>query len=262
MKRIWIDKGVLTPNDLKKIQEKMNQFKILADLGRIPGNIERGEGFSNYTADQWRIFFMIYATISLWEHLPSKDRKILTHFVRVHQEICLGNNSLSTDPIKTIYSSLESAHQDESNDHFDWISRYVIFQNFTPPPKYYTKLRLNKFPDVCPILVSRILEIELMEEAHERLIKIIKLIEVHYGRVKITPNLHLSLHLCDCSNDFGSLYAFWCFSFERMNGILGSLPISNRQIEPEIMRRIMNDNRIENIINSDIQTKGLELLED
>ncbi|GET65199.1 hypothetical protein GLOIN_2v1883106 [Rhizophagus irregularis DAOM 181602=DAOM 197198] len=173
IKRIWIDEGVLTPNDLKKIQEKMNQFKIPADLGRIPGNIERGEGFSNYTADQWRIFFMIYATTSF-----------------------------------------------------------------------------------------RILEIELMEEAHERLIKIIKLIEVHYGRVKITPNLHLSLHLCDCSNDFGPLYAFWCFSFERMNGILGSLPTSNRQIEPEIMRRIMNDNRIGDIISSDIQTKGLELLED
>ncbi|GET58956.1 hypothetical protein GLOIN_2v1786147 [Rhizophagus irregularis DAOM 181602=DAOM 197198] len=73
MKRIWIDKGVLTPNDLKKIQEKINQFKIPADLGRIPGNIERGEGFLNYTADQWRIFFMIYATTSLWEHLPLKD---------------------------------------------------------------------------------------------------------------------------------------------------------------------------------------------
>ena len=82
---------------------------------------------------------------------------------------------------------------------------------------------LTHFVRVCSILVSRILEIELIEEAHERLIKIIKLIEVHYGRVKITPNLHLSLHLCDCSNDFGPLYAFWCFSFERMNGILGKI---------------------------------------
>ncbi|PKC56657.1 hypothetical protein RhiirA1_542004 [Rhizophagus irregularis] len=101
-----------------------------------------------------------------------------------------------------------------------------------------------------------------MEEAHERLIKIIKLIEVHYGRVKITPNLHLSLYLCDCLNDFGSLYAFWCFSFEHMNKILSSLPTSNRQIEPEIMRQIINDNLIGDIISSDIQTKGLELLED
>jgi hypothetical protein len=33
MKKIWIDKGVLTLNDLKKIQEKMNQFKVPADLG-------------------------------------------------------------------------------------------------------------------------------------------------------------------------------------------------------------------------------------
>ncbi|GBC19845.2 hypothetical protein GLOIN_2v1775288 [Rhizophagus irregularis DAOM 181602=DAOM 197198] len=101
-----------------------------------------------------------------------------------------------------------------------------------------------------------------MEEAHERLIKIINFIEVHYGRVKITPNLYLSLHLYDCLNDFGPLYAFWCFSFERMNGILGSLPTSNRQIEPKIMRQIMNHNRIGDIISSDIQTKGLELLED
>ena len=60
-----------------------------------------------------------------------------------------------------------------------------------------------------------------MEEAHKRLIEVIKLIEDNYGRKKITPNLHLSLHLRECLDDFGPLYAFWCFSFERMNGILG-----------------------------------------
>ncbi|PKC59420.1 hypothetical protein RhiirA1_469461 [Rhizophagus irregularis] len=136
---------------------------------------------------------MIYATTSLWKHLPSKDQKILTHFIRVYS-----------------------------------------------------------------ILVSRILEIELMEEAYERLIKIIKLIEVHYERVKITPNLHLLLHLYDCLNDFGLLYAYWCFSFKRMNGILNSLPTSNRQIELEIMRQIMNNNQIRDIISSDIQTKDEE----
>ena len=38
---------------------------------------------------------------------------------------------------------------------------------------------------------------------------------------KITLNLHLSLHLCECAYDYGPLYALWCFSFERMNGILG-----------------------------------------
>ena len=62
-----------------------------------------------------------------------------------------------------------------------------------------------------------------MEEAHRRLIKIVKLIEEHYGRNKITPNLHLSLHLCECARNFSPLYVFWYFSFEHMNRILGNI---------------------------------------
>ena len=134
----------------------MNKFCVPSDLDQISSKIYCGEDFSNFTADQQRIFFTIYATIILWEHLLAKDQKILTHFVRV-----------------------------------------------------------------CTILVSRITEIDLMREAHQRLIEIVKLIEEHYGRDKVTPNLHLSLHLCECSYDYGPLYAFWCFSFERMNGTLG-----------------------------------------
>ena len=43
--------------------------------------------------------------------------------------------------------------------------------------------------------------------------------------------------------------------------LLGSTPNSHQKIEPEIMRRIMNDCKISNIINSGINTKGLELLD-
>jgi hypothetical protein len=196
VKRIWVDEGILTTNSLKMVQKKMNEFQIPSDLGRIPGKIHAGEGFSNFTADQWRIFFTIYATVSLWEHLPVTDRKILTHFVRI-----------------------------------------------------------------CSLLVNRIQELDSMQEANRRLIEIVKLIETNYGRDKITSNLHLSLHLYDCSFDYGPLYAFWCFSFERMNGILGSLPNSNRKIEPELMRRLMFDSQVESVISSSgVEMKGLELL--
>ena len=61
----------------------MNEFQVPSDLGQIPGKIHGEEGFSNFTADQWRMFFTIYATVSLWEHLSVADRKILTHFVRI-----------------------------------------------------------------------------------------------------------------------------------------------------------------------------------
>ncbi|GET58122.1 hypothetical protein GLOIN_2v1776801 [Rhizophagus irregularis DAOM 181602=DAOM 197198] len=82
---------------------------------------------------------------------------------------------------------------------------------------------------------------ENLNDAHEHLIEILKLIETNYGEVSITPNLHLSLHLNKCCKDYGPLYSFWCFSFERMNGILGSLPNSRRKIEPEIMRFMMQN---------------------
>jgi len=41
---------------------------------------------------------------------------------------------------------------------------------------------------------------------------------------------------------------------------LGSLPNSHRKIESELMRRLMFDSRINNIINSGVVTKGLDLL--
>src|SRR5947208_10687203 len=83
VKKIWVDEGVLTPDNLKNIQRKMNQIQVPADLGRIPRKIDCGKGFINFTADQWRTFFTIYATTSLWEYLSAIDRTILTHFVRV-----------------------------------------------------------------------------------------------------------------------------------------------------------------------------------
>ena len=56
VKRIWVDEGLLTPADLNKIQTKMNEFRVPSDLGRIPGKINCGEGFSNFTADQCGFF--------------------------------------------------------------------------------------------------------------------------------------------------------------------------------------------------------------
>ena len=34
-------------------------------------------------------------------------------------------------------------------------------------------------------------------------------------------NMHLHGHLKECILDFGPVYTFWLFSFERLNGVLG-----------------------------------------
>jgi hypothetical protein len=81
---------------------------------------------------------------------------------------------------------------------------------------------LTHFSQACSILVRRIITLDNLNTAHNHLFELLKLIETNYGETLITPNLHLSLHLNECCRDYGPLYSFWCFSFERMNGILGN----------------------------------------
>jgi hypothetical protein len=53
-----------------------------------------------------------------------------------------------------------------------------------------------------------------------------------------TPNMHLHCHLKDIIRDYGPIHSFWCFSFERYNGILGSFTTNNRSIELQLMRKL------------------------
>ena len=158
IKRLWIDGNKITKHGLEKMEERAKKIQIPVDLGRVPNKIATGEGFSGFTADQWKTFILIYAIPLMWDLLAEPDRKILGNFVRA-----------------------------------------------------------------CSLLVCRIIDHNILNEAHKRLLKVVTLIEENYGPGRITPNLHLCLHIADCCQDYGPLYSFWCFSFERMNGILGGL---------------------------------------
>jgi hypothetical protein len=155
--RLWIEERRLTSENLTTMQERANRMKLPSDIGRIPSKITMGEGFSGFTADQWKNFILIYATSITWDLLKNDDRKILSYFVRA-----------------------------------------------------------------CNILTCRIISKSGLKEAHKCLLSMVKLVENSYGPGKITPNMHLCLHICECALDYGPLYAFWCYSFERMNGLLGN----------------------------------------
>ena len=62
-----------------------------------------------------------------------------------------------------------------------------------------------------------------------------------------TPNIHLHLHLHDCILDYGPVYSFWCFAFERYNGLLGSFPVNSRQIEPQIMKKFIQLQQVNSV---------------
>ena len=52
-----------------------------------------------------------------------------------------------------------------------------------------------------------------------------------YGNERVTHNMHLHSHLVSCVRQYGPLYSFWLFSFERYNGILGNISKNERNIE-------------------------------
>ena len=76
------------------------------------------------------------------------------------------------------------------------------------------------FVRACEILVSPMLTIEEAEQSHDLLVKFCIEFERLYGIEKVTTNMQT--HLVECIKDYGPVYAFWLFSFERNNGILGN----------------------------------------
>lgn len=68
-------------------------------------------------------------------------------------------------------------------------------------------------------------------------VKFCREVETIYGKKSIKPNMHLHCHLKAILIDHGPVVNFWCFSFERFNGILGSIPTNKRSVELQLMRR-------------------------
>ena len=66
-----------------------------------------------------------------------------------------------------------------------------------------------------------------------------KLFEKVYGKWKVSVNYHLALHLPDVIADYGPPHGYWCFGYERMNGVLADIPNSNRNIEIQILNKII-----------------------
>ena len=71
--------------------------------------------------------------------------------------------------------------------------------------------------------------------------------ETIYGTDICTPNMHLHCHLNDIIRDLGPIHSFWCFSFERYNGILGSFTTNNRSIELQLMRKLTTQRFLDNM---------------
>ena len=61
-----------------------------------------------------------------------------------------------------------------------------------------------------------------------------------YGPASCTINMHLHCHLSECVKDYGPVYAFWLFAYERFNGIMGSYHTNCKNISVQLTRRFLD----------------------
>lgn len=127
-----------------------------------------------------------------------------------------------------------------------WITVYspVVLKGILPNEHYRCWLLFVK---ACSILSGRIISKNDIATADLLLLNFCKQYELLYGKETCTPNLHLHNHLKNCLLDYGPSHTFWCFSFERCNGVLGSFHTNRKAVETQIMRKFVNAQNLQSI---------------
>ena len=79
------------------------------------------------------------------------------------------------------------------------------------------------FVEACQLICKPILKKEHILLAHDLIVRFCTIYEQLYGKDRCTPNMHMVCHLKDIFLDYGPVHGYWCFSFERYNGMLEAM---------------------------------------
>ena len=101
-----------------------------------------------------------------------------------------------------------------------------------------------KLVNACQYLVKPCVTKHEVDRAHTLFKEFGTDLEKLYGKDFITPNNHLHMHLKDCVLEFGPVYSYWLFAFERFNNNIGNVHTNKRNIEIQIMRHTDRQNQL------------------
>ena len=113
-------------------------------------------------------------------------------------------------------------------------------------PKPHLEL-WRQFVLACSFICSPVISETRALLTHSYLLNFCKGFEQLYGNHRVTPNMHLHTHLVDCILDFGPVYSFWLFSFERYNGIVGDYGTNQRSVEIQLMRKFISNQFVKDL---------------
>lgn len=143
--------------------------------------------------------------------------------------------------IGRIPNKIESGSSGMTADQWkNWTLVYSPYILSTVLPKAHYDCWMI-FVAACRLMCGRTISRHELKQADKMLIQFCKTVESLYSKEFITPNMHLHGHLVECIEDFGPVYAFWCFSFERYNGILGGFQHNNKAVPVQMMKRFLEE---------------------
>ena len=298
MVALWKSSALLSEKDFDSIQFFVNKFVTPSDVGRIPYKI--ASNFSGFTADQWKNWTLIFSTIVLKPILPSSHYHCWCLFVDACRLLC--SRAISHDGLEKMdslilrfcrmFEQLYGAQACTPNLHLhchlkqclldfgpagfsgftadQWKNWTLIFSTIVLKPilpsSHYHCWCL--FVDACRLLCSRAISHDGLEKMDSLILRFCRMFEQLYGAQACTPNLHLHCHLKQCLLDFGPAGSFWAFPFERLNGILGSVPTNHQAIETQLMRKFSSnqqtvhalknsgDNSLQQLFQPFVNSKG------
>ena len=121
----------------------------------------------------------------------------------------------------------------------NWTLYYSLFcLKEIIPFRHYQCWQL--FVEACFIFCPRKIKSEEIEEADKAVFEFCKKFVCLYGKEHCTPNIHLHCHLRECIIDYGPVYVFWLFGFERLNGVMGSYHTDCWIISVRLTRRFLD----------------------
>ena len=123
---------------------------------------------------------------------------------------------------------------------------FSIYASSDILPKPHLEL-WRQFVLACSFICSPVISETRALLAHSYLLNFCKGFEQLYGNHRVTPNMHLHTHLVDCILDFGPVYSFWLFSFERYNGIVGDYGTNQRSVEIQLMRKFISNQFVKDL---------------
>lgn len=149
---------------------------------------------------------------------------------------------ITPSDIGRIPRKIETGFAGFTADQFkNWVTIFSIPSLYDLIPAEHLEC-WRHFVIACRILCKQTLSRDNIILVDALLIQFCKKVEILYGEEVVTPNMHLHGHLKEIISDFGPVYEFWLFTFERFNGILGNQPNNNRLIEPQLLNRFLRDN--------------------